>query len=449
MFQKTRIRLTLLNASVLFIILVSLGTGMYFYLRTEIMSQIDRTIQERAQIYSTMSRFQFFMPSAASARIQEGTPGLRIEAGAQDAPIGVPPSISRLARNVHVLMWNERKTLIDDFIMEQYPTEMTEQLVRLLHHTKPFTFRYDGAVYRVLNVKASPETQALQAAALPEFKIGHYQLVSNISTEVNMINTVLGLIIIGIILGGGISVIAGLYLADRALVPVRSSWNKQQQFIVDASHELRTPLAVLQTHTELLLRHPDHTIEQDSREISTILKEIRRMKKLVNGLLTLSQSDAERVALQMKLLPIDGMIDHAAQQFAPLAELKQIELTWKADSGADVNGDEERLQQLLLIILDNAVKYTREKGSIHILCKKSVNTVTIQVKDNGIGIPADELPHIFERFYRGDKVRNRTEGGTGLGLAIAEWIVARHNGKIYAESEQSAGTTMTVTLPLL
>ncbi|XEC95901.1 sensor histidine kinase [Paenibacillus tarimensis] len=448
MFQKTRIRLTLLNASVLFVILASLGSGMYLYLRTEIMSQIDRTMQNRAQIYNiVVPRVQFFNPDAIDARIQEGMPGFRFEPGTGNAP--APQVISRFARNIHVLMWNQQQMLIEDFVAEQYPSGMIEKLGRLLHHTKPFTFRYDGAAYRILNVMAAPDMPALRIGVEPAIEVGHYQLVSNINTEVNMLNTVLGLIIFGIVIGGGISVIAGLYLADKALVPIRSSWNKQQQFIADASHELRTPLAVLHTHTELLLRHPDHTIEQDSREISTILKEIRRMKKLVNGLLTLTQSDAERMELQMKPLAIDGIIIHAARQFAPLAALKRIELTWEADSGAVVSGDEERLQQLLLIILDNAIKYTREQGTIHISCIKSANAVLIQVKDNGIGIPAAELPQIFERFYRGDKVRNRTDGGTGLGLAIAKWIVTLHNGKIHADSDTNAGMIMTVTLPLI
>lgn len=431
MFQKTRIRLTLLNASVMFVILVVLGLSMYFYLRSEIMGQIDHAIVDRARIYHTnVPRLQGVITTR---------PGI--------AAISPIPATS-FARNVQLLVWNENKMLVTDLVADQYSAEMKEKLRSSLHQTRPNTIRHSGEVYRVLNIN-SPQMMTLRADGSSEFKIGYIQIITNISAENHMLNTVLGLIIIGIFAAAGISVLAGLYLADRALIPIRSSWDKQQQFIADASHELRTPLAVLQTHTELLLRHPDHTIEQDSREISTILKEIHRMKKLVNGLLTLSQTDADSMELSMKPLRLDRLVDQVTKQFLPLAALKSIELTSQLDTSVIVHGDEERLQQLLMIVMDNAIKYTAEHGQIDVVCQKTESMVTVVVKDGGIGIAADELPHIFERFYRSDKVRNRTEGGTGLGLAIARWIITRHNGKITAESKPNMGTTMTIMLPLV
>jgi signal transduction histidine kinase len=262
-----------------------------------------------------------------------------------------------------------------------------------------------------------------------------------------MLNTILTLIIVGIVFGGGISILAGLYLANRALVPIRSSWEKQQQFMADASHELRTPLAVLQTHTELLLRHPEHTIEEDSREISTILKEIKRMNKLVNGLLTLSQSDAEQLELQMKPIRLDQLARETAKQFSPLAAMKNISLSVFMPEAATVSGDEERLQQLLMIVLDNSVKYTLPGGRVKVSCTVSSTGVLLKIQDTGPGIPKEELPLIFERFYRGDKARSRTAGGTGLGLSIAKWIVTHHGGRIEADSVLNKGTTIKMTFP--
>lgn len=406
----------------MFVILVFLGVSMYVYLRGTIINGIDQALEDRARLYSSS---------------EPRLPGV----------ITALP-ISRINRNIQLLMWNEDQTLVGNFLADQYSGQMIELLRSSLLRNGPFHIRLNGETFRVLNITIS-DTYPTPVGLQPKAGSGSLQIVTNISSEMNMLNTVLGFIIVGICLAAAISIMAGLYLANRALIPIRSSWDKQQQFIADASHELRTPLAVLQTHTELLLRHPDHTIEQDSREISTILKEIHRMKKLVNGLLTLAQTDADRLELQMKPLRLDLIVEIVYRQFLPLAAMKEIELTSQLDTSVIVQGDEERLQQLIMIVIDNAIKYTPNQGRIHVHCKKTDSTVSIMVKDSGIGIAADDLPHIFERFYRGDKVRGRTEGGTGLGLAIANWIVARHAGKIVAESKRHEGTAITIMLPLV
>ncbi|RXZ80342.1 sensor histidine kinase [Paenibacillaceae bacterium] len=435
MFRKTKTRLTLLNASVMFLILATLGTSMYLYLRTAIIGGIDHAMQERAADYTVQQQ----------PRLQGFTRG--VVATTQIASIGAWSVSSRtFERNINMLSWDSDHNLLSMLIPERLPPKIQEKLRRSLNSTKTLSIRHDGAVYRVFNVRIAEGSMAkLNYITVPAN--GYYQFVYDISTEIGMLNAVMVLIIIGIVFGGAISVFAGLYLADRALVPIRSSWEKQQQFVADASHELRTPLAVLQTHTELLLRHPDHTIEQDSREISTILKEIRRMKKLVNGLLTLSQTDADKLELQMKPVTLDRLAEQMLRQIMPLASLKDIALSWRIDANVIVNGDEERLQQLLMIVLDNAIKYTPATGSVHLSCKVSSGQVTLTVKDNGNGVDAADLPYIFDRFYRGDKGRSRSEGGTGLGLSIAKWIVSRHSGKIEATSFRHQGMTITITLP--
>lgn len=434
MFQKTRTKLTLLNASVFFLIMAITGTSMYLYLRVEIIGRIDEALQER-------------MLALAAPVI--GTPEISISAQGESITSGAVFTASNaFYRNVDSFVWSDDFSLISMPLADKYPQQLAKLLQSSLHQQGIFTLKYGGAVYRVLNVDMATTGVAMQAVSYGNVaEVQYYQLVSDISTEVSMLNTVLGLIAIGIVLGAGISVLAGLYLANRALVPIRISWEKQQQFVADASHELRTPLAVLQAHTELLLRHPDHTIEQDSREIATILKEIQRMKKLVNGLLMLSQSDADKVELQMKPVRMDLLVEQLAKQFSLLASQKKIALDWKVQAGATVHGDEERLQQLLVIVFDNAIKYTPDNGYIHIACQRSGGEVTVLVKDSGIGVAPEELPKLFERFYRGDKVRRRTDGGTGLGLSIAQWIVGRHQGRIHARSEIGQGMAITIALP--
>jgi len=436
MFRKTKTRLTLLNASVMFLILALLGTSMYVYLRTAIIGKVDHALQTRASEYtSERPQMAMFFSEGATARI---------------ASIGTLSVTSRaFERTINTLVWDEELNPLTTLIPERYPVQLVEKLKRSIHSTELYNVRHDGSVYRVINIKITEDNaKALSYIAIPD-NDGYIQLISDISTETGMLNVVMGLIIIGIVFGGGLSLFAGLYLADRALVPIRSSWEKQQQFVADASHELRTPLAVLQTHTELLLRHPDHTIEQDSREISTILNEIRRMKKLVNGLLTLSQTDADKLELHMKPISLGRLSEQVLSKVAPLASLKDIALTWQVNPDLMVNGDEERLQQLVMIVLDNAIKYTSKNGSVHLTCKASSGYVTLTVQDNGNGVAAEDLPYIFDRFYRSDKGRSRSEGGAGLGLSIAKWIALRHSGKIEASSIQYQGTKITIALPAL
>lgn len=429
MFKRTKIRLTLLSATVLFLILSVLGASLYLYMRTTIIGGIDKAMRERSEM---------IMPVAISRAI----PGVAGRTGSTFAETKlsvatISSASSVFVRSVDMMLWGKEGVPLNPVNPEAYSPKLIETMRRSLDKEGLYSISYKGAEYRLLNVRAGAQSPDIE----------YFQYVSDISSEISMLNTILTLIIVGIVFGGGISVLAGLYLANRALVPIRSSWEKQQQFMADASHELRTPLAVLQTHTELLLRHPEHTIEEDSREISTMLKEIKRMNKLVNGLLTLSQSDAEQLELQMKPIRLDLLARETAKQFAPLAAMKDIMLSVYMPEATTVSGDEERLQQLLMILLDNSLKYTLPGGKVKVSCTGSAAGAMLKIQDTGPGIPKEELPLIFERFYRGDKARSRTAGGTGLGLSIAKWIVTRHGGRIEADSVLHKGTTIKMTFP--
>jgi len=245
-----------------------------------------------------------------------------------------------------------------------------------------------------------------------------------------------------------ISILAGLFLAGKALVPIRNSWDRQQQFVSDASHELRTPLAVVKAQAELLLRHPQHTIEDELEPVSSIYQESRRMGNLVESLLTLARADSNQTQLEVRPLVLSALLESLVQDLAPLAESEGIRLETALEANVAIDGDADRLRQLFVILLDNALRYTPTGGTITVTCQKHAGTVIAQVEDTGPGIPGAHLPHIFDRFYRGDKARSREGGGTGLGLAIARWIAEAHLGKITVDSEVGKGSTFRVTLPL-
>jgi two-component system sensor histidine kinase CiaH len=278
--------------------------------------------------------------------------------------------------------------------------------------------------------------------------VAKVQFVRNIDSEQAILDRLLTVLVAGTLIGGAVTILAGFFLAGRALVPIRISWEKQQQFVADASHELRTPLAVIQSQAELLFRHPDRTIEAESEKISTVLKETRRMSKLVSDLLTLARSDSNQMEIERKPLLLDRLLADVSWQFAQMAELKGIKLTTDLQPGIHLEADEARLRQLLVILLDNALKYTAELGRVHVACRRTLHGAELLVEDTGEGIAPDDLPHVFDRFYRGDKARTSRDGGTGLGLSIARWIVEAHHGKIRVDSKPGLGTTFSVLLPL-
>jgi len=264
---------------------------------------------------------------------------------------------------------------------------------------------------------------------------------------VGLLNNLLWIIVGGLIIGMVSIIVASYFLARRAMIPIQAAWEKQQQFVADASHELRSPITGIHSNAELMLRHPQQTIEEQSHRITTIMKESSRMTKLISSLLTLARSDADKAELQLAPLDFSEVVEAVAEHFKPLEEINKVSLTIQVKKGIELVADKERLHQLIVILLDNAFKYTPEGGQIFLSCDHDDKYALVVVQDSGCGIAAEHIPHIFDRFFRGDKARSRDKGGTGLGLAIAKWIVEKHGGKISVESP-GKGTTFQVAIPL-
>ncbi len=257
-------------------------------------------------------------------------------------------------------------------------------------------------------------------------------------------------------LGGGLlgmflSAVGGLFLAERALVPIRQAFRRQRDFVADASHELRTPLTLIRANTEMITRHPNEPVGKSQDLLQDILRETDRLSALVTDLLTLARADAGQERLSVQAVRLDETVVDSGRQFKPLAGERGVALSVHADVPITVQGDPARLRQLMVILLDNALKYTPAGGAITVECEsvKSGTKLPVQIRvtDTGAGISAEHLPHVFERFYRADPARAH-DGGAGLGLAIAQWIVEAHHGKIHASSSLGAGSTFVVQLPL-
>ena len=238
---------------------------------------------------------------------------------------------------------------------------------------------------------------------------------------------------------------------EAAFAVQRRSEAQARQFAADASHELRSPLTVLAGSTDVLLMGIQRDPEGAERMVRRMQREIQRLMRLVQDLLLLARLDAPNgAALHMEPVWVKDLVQRAVQQMRPLAGDRALTLQIAPDARSVwVAGDDDQLYRILINLLDNAIRYTVATGSIGIAVQVRGDAVAISVADDGAGIPAEHLPHVFDRFYRADPSRTRETGNAGLGLAIARRSAEAHGGGLQVESEVGHGTRFTMTLPLL
>jgi len=228
---------------------------------------------------------------------------------------------------------------------------------------------------------------------------------------------------------------------------LEDSFRRVKEFTADASHELRTPLTVLRGETEVALRKPRSTEEYQDVLAST-LEEVHRMSRIVEDLLLLAKGDLGEAPVNKTSLDLNEVLGDIALQAQLVSETKNISVIFEEAPSIKIMADPLRIRQLFWNILNNAIKYTPQDGMIYISIKTENNeNVKVAISDTGIGIPEQDLPHIFERFYRVDKHRARSQGGSGLGLAICKWITTAHGGKIEVHSNPGEGSVFTIVLP--
>ncbi len=226
---------------------------------------------------------------------------------------------------------------------------------------------------------------------------------------------------------------------------LQRAFDQQTQFTADASHELRTPLSIVLAQADLTLKRirsvPDY---QDA--LDTIRRSARRMKSVVEGLLVLARADTGALALVKEEMDLATAVEDTCRLLSPLALERNVRLETRLDPLL-AWVDRERFAELVANLIGNAIRYNRDGGRVEVRLRRQNGHAILEVADSGIGIPDDELPHVFERFYRVDKARSRALGGSGLGLAITKWVVEAHGGKITVASKPGVGTTFTVSLP--
>ncbi|PFR13533.1 two-component sensor histidine kinase [Bacillus anthracis] len=406
MFQKTRIRLTIINSLVFIILIGVLGSIIYSYTYKRIYNEVDQSIKMIAQYRGKLD--VKVPPRKRMENIQIGDPRVT--------------EITWKGETVEIVGDNRKFRAIFEENLERFSPKKLETLQDI---------EVQGRYFRTFSLQKNGEI---------------VQIVRDITAEESMLNTLFLILVIGCSIGSVCAIGIGFFLAGRALVPIQNSWEKQQQFVSDASHELRTPLAVIQSKTDVLFQSPSATIEEKAMDISTISKECRRLSKLVANLLLLARSDSNQIEMDKKTFEMDTLLEEIVDPYKELASYQEKEMILKVEHGISFMGDRERIHQMMVILLDNAMKYTNEGGQIQINCTQTSSSIRIQVKDDGIGVKEEDIPKLFDRFYQGDKARSTSEGA-GLGLSIANWIVEKHYGKISVESQLGEGTCFEVILP--
>lgn len=239
-----------------------------------------------------------------------------------------------------------------------------------------------------------------------------------------------------------------LLLSTLALRPAERAWRQQKQFVADASHELKTPLTVILANAGILLSQPGNGLEGQRKWLEYIQAEAQRMKGLVEDLLFLAKSDDGRSALQFQPVSLSDTTWESLLPFESVAFEAGVTLDSDVAPQLELWGNPDQLRRLIAILLDNAVKYAGPDGAISLALRRQGDEAVLSVRNTGEPIAPEHLPHLFERFYRTDSGRARTQGGYGLGLSIAQSIAQAHRGKISVVSSAGAGTTFTVRLPL-
>ena len=433
MFQGLRTRLTLWYCGVLGAALVLFSVVLYLAVRFFLLAPVeaDTALHARAHVN------QWLAISPARACLTFVPPG----------QFGAPPPGLGQSMSEMVACFDQNGSLLQNENTAQLPSAFLNNTLakKALEEGTPTTDTVDaggtvGKVYRY-------------ALAIPNPTGSGYAGVVLIGESIQPQETALSLLLTLLLAVGGVALLGaglgGLFLANRALAPARLAWAHQQRFIGDAAHELRTPLTLLRADAEVLLRSREHLAAEDAALLEDIVAETNHMATLASNLLTLARLDNGSSHQEHEVINLADVALSGARRIQALADQAEISIQVESNDTALVIGDPTLLEQAVLALLDNAIKYNRRGGHVTVRTATKQGHALLEVCDTGIGIAAEHLLHLGERFYRVDKARSREAGGTGLGLSIARSIAVDLGGTLTLTSIPEQGTTVTLTLPLV
>lgn len=296
------------------------------------------------------------------------------------------------------------------------------------------------------------ENHQILMASMPIFvdgvHVGNVFVGRDISLILHGVHRTLVILGLGGLVALFLSTALAYWMAEKAIIPLQIAYDKQKQFIADASHELRTPLSIILVSIDFMLGQKQQTEESIMTSLKDIRSEALKMRNMIQDFLLLARMDEKKEEMNVRTFNLYWCIEGVIRELFPLSKSKKIELSWQGDESILFEGSQKKIEQLFFILLDNAIKYTKEGGTIHINVQRKKEKIEISVRDSGLGIEEEDQKAIFHRFYRTRKSRESDIEGSGLGLSIADAIVNSYNGKIWVESRPGEGSTFFVSLPL-
>ena len=409
MFVRARRRLMLLNVAVLLVIILVLGAT--------ILLLIDRML------------------------LAVETQGLRSDVAAaadwaRDTAAGRTRPPPHGGEDIFYVVWDTQGQVLSDPDRVAGPRLRTQAMEALKGDVQPIRVDLPG------DRDALVGAEAVRGA-------GGVTAVVQVGRSLTPLETVEheALLVVGLASAGAVllSLLAGWFLAGRALVPIRGALERQRRFAADASHELRTPLTVIDAGLQVLLRQPSQRIEENADVLQSMSAETQRMERLLGSLLALARADSGEAELRLVRTDVEELLRTAARDFAPLASERRARIELHGDHHLLADLDPDRIRQLLLILLDNALTHAPPGTDVRVSWRGEDDELVLEVSDRGPGIPAAERERVFQRFHQVDA--SRTGKGAGLGLAIARWIVTAHRGRISLDDNRP-GLRVRVRLPL-
>ncbi len=428
LFQGLRVRLTLWYCGVLGVALVLFGVALYFETQYFLLKDIKADAATQAQMH--MQRW-------LTDQIDHGCPSFT-----SPGPFGPPPSQG--FSSMLIVCFDQSGNLLPGENSRGLPSTF-------LANTLVQSAIQKGSDNDIVNAGGTIGQIYRYAQPIPSPTGSGYVGVVVIGESVKAQEAALALLLTlllaigGSLLGAGLG---GLFLANRALAPARLAWSNQQRFIANAAHELRTPLTLLRADAEVLLRGRKRLEAEDAALLEDIVAEANHMATIANNLLTLARLDSGSIHREHEVLGLAELAREGTRRVQAFAEQGGITVQEENANDPYVIGDPMLLEQALLVLLDNAIKYNRQGGRVFVRTAERDEQALLEVRDTGIGIASEHLPHLGERFYRVDKARSREAGGTGLGLSIARSIAVAHGGTLTISSVSGQGTTVTFALPL-
>jgi signal transduction histidine kinase len=456
MFRGLRLRLTLLYLLAALALIVLVGGGTYRLLAYYFQTTTDSALQHKMAL--EFRALGAPLPSELAAADEAWYANRKLLPPLSLPPTGVAPSGGEGNQD------HELAEQSGESAEEAYNGELASIFVlplnadgQLLFNPNPFApplpanapaaaaALAQGSDWRTVRSKTGTRVRLLTYRLAVSGGPAVLQVGRALADQDRLLNQLL----LGLLSLGGISAVllgaASWWLAGRSLAPAQQAWERQQAFVANASHELRTPLTLLRASAEVAQRGLP---EPDDRRLllADVLQETDHMSRLVDDLLLLSRLDAGRLMLERKAIALPELLADVQRQMGRLADERHVQLTVAEASGA-AWGDPTRVRQVLLILLDNALRHTPAGGSIRLAAQPQGRHALIRVADTGAGIAPEHLSRVFERFYRADSARSSEGGGSGLGLAIARALVEAQHGHIRIESRVGQGTCVEVGLP--